>query len=50
MLNLRKEELGATAKNRKINEFKSMSKDELISPINRSKPIDNNKKKIKESF
>ena len=50
MLNLKKEELVPEAKNRKINEYKCMSKDELISAIDRSKPINNNKKEDKKSL
>ena len=50
ILNLTKEKLRAIAKNRKVNKYKSMPEDELICAINRSKPINNNKKEDKKSL
>ena len=51
MLNLSKDELIAFAKKKKtISEYKSMSKDELITAINTPKPIKNNKKVTRRIF
>ena len=44
MLNLLLKELKLIAKNRRINGYKIMSKDKLLSMINTSKPTKNNRK------
>ena len=49
MLNLLKKKLVLIVKNRNINGYKNMSKDELINAINISKPANNNKKKTFKS-
>ena len=50
MLNLSLKELKIKKKNRKINVYRSMSKDELLDMINRSEPIKNKRKGDKKSL
>ena len=45
-----KRRMKSNCKKGKISEYKSMSKDELISAINISKPIKNNKKRDKKDI